>query len=368
LLNEISSIQGVRDIIITAASNSLKCLIDMPLFEQYRFEQTALEIDGVIYSGLDLNNSPLNGLNLSNETINTYFCIEFTPSGQTIPQNEIAEYKVKSGNNTPFVAGAMIHSDNEVMLSDYVLARYGVAASQELLNKDIVFHVPTSDGLRPFSQKFTLRGIIDSGFWNIESRIMQAQIIISSTNTDTEWGYNYTIFPQTFNDAPAVIAEIERLTGECPAYLFMSQNVYSTLELQRNLINSVLLIIGVVVLVAVITYTANIYTHYITEKRFSFGVLRSVGITTEDLTIIIFSELAFAVAVSFLSVVVLVAVASSAFYSYLYNLLGVSLQLRAAGYFLHSILTLILSMVMVFTFTKTAVSRIKNCGIVNLLK
>jgi|GEM_PF-4295196 len=368
LYEEITSIKGVRDVNIIAASNSLSELVAMPLFEQFRFEDTALEIDGIKYNGLYLQNSMLNSLTLSNETINTYFMIEFMPSGQFIPQSEIKEYKTQSGKSTPFVAGRAIYNDNEVMLSEYVLARYGVEVSKDLIGKDVVFYVPTSHGLQPFSQKFSLSGVIDAGFWNIESRVLQSQIIVTSTNTNIASGYNYKIYPDTFDSASSIITEIQNLTGENPTYHFMGQDAYSALELQRNLINSVLFIISIVIFVSIITYAANIYTHYIGERKYAFGVLKSAGITTNDLMIIVFSELSFSIVLSFLIVVPLVIIASSIFYSFLHNLLSVSFKIQVVEFLKYFILTLVLSIILIIIFTKKAIKNIKNCNIVNLLK
>ena len=158
--------------------------IDFPtLFGELSYkipvDRFSLQIAGELYYG-ENDNSYNFDAGIGNQPV--YFDVDLflpTEGGNVFPENKVQEF-MRVYNAPLIITGREMHSAGEVMMSSYMLERFGISDGADLIGKQIFFEI---DG-KPLFQA-TLTGILNPDYFHLFNIPSKAQIILMANYHDT---------------------------------------------------------------------------------------------------------------------------------------------------------------------------------------
>ncbi len=318
---ELNNIESIKDIIIRIKPSN-KANIHTTL------DNATLYIDQTFHRGV--NNKSFIYPYLYSSSIfrdqNVYFNIEIVDVSQSmISNNEIQEFQHITGKTDPYISGRAIKNNNEIVMSDYILACFGITDYYNLIGKEISLHITTEDGNSVIAENYILCGILDEGLFRVKSRVNRPHIIIGE-EANTESLLRVNCYIKNFSDMVDVSNILEQ-EGFSASYNAIIYSVYSNIQIQQVLVSNIITIIGFVLILALSVKLISTFLFSINQKENYFGMMKALGLENKKILLIFVYEMTIiniigAVIAAFLSYVLL-----NLLNSLLSSYLAVSLQI-----------------------------------------
>lgn len=260
-------------------------------------ENITIAMDGKEYAGInDYSYDFEVKKHISNERDKYLFSVPFRVQirdlkSDFISDNVRKEFAYRYPKHSMFICGRENENANEIMISEYMLKRFGIVDHYEqLLNKKITIAVNGQD----FIKEYTLVGILSEELFRVSYMSESSQFIIAG---DPEIYKKYKCIWITrefgidsFANASSVMKELDKVGyGEYDTTMFFYQyEISDKLRLVTN--RFVLLFISLIVIALFIKLISNIYMS--TKKRIPYlGVLQALGMIKKDVLTVLGMEL-----------------------------------------------------------------------------
>lgn len=203
-------------------------------------------------------------------------------------ERELSEYKNKFNKINPFLAGEEFTGENQIILTDYMLEKFGINTdNMNCLGKKISLFIDTEDGEFCIVDNYEIGGILDSDFFRINSRTNTPQILLSNANPEYCNIFYERIFGNSFRD----ITEFYNNNDSDVMFIDEKTLEYAEVEAQRLLFNEVVLVICFVILIAVVVFVYIIIFFYFKKRTRYVCIQRAMGLGGGKIYLLIFSEL-----------------------------------------------------------------------------
>lgn len=200
-----------------------------------------------------------------------------------VTQNERKEFAYKYPGEQIFLCGRGIENADEVIITDYILERFGVQSNfEELIEKTVSFLVDGEELLTDY----TIVGIVNSNFYRITYNGDEPQVIISGTGKNyQEYGINYLTVISPIKDymyctkAEEVVSDFG--IGEYESSFFAE--IYYYMARIRAVVQRIVAIMCLFIILAVILNIYNILHINLQENKKYYGMLKAIGMTDKNL-------------------------------------------------------------------------------------
>ncbi len=205
-----------------------------------------------------------------------------------IAEKELSEYRNKYNKTRPFLAGGEFTGENQVILTDYMLEKYGINADfKSCIGKKISLYINTEDGEFCIVENYEICGIFDSDFYRINSRTDTPQILLSNANPE----YCNIFYERVFGNSFREITEFYNNNDSDAIYIDEKTMEYAEVEAQQVLFNEIVLVICFIVVIAVVAFVYIIIYFYFKKRTRYVCIQRAMGLGAGKIYLIIFSEL-----------------------------------------------------------------------------
>lgn len=205
-------------------------------------------------------------------------------------ENMLKEYQYKFDSNM-FLYGREIQGEKELVISDYMLNRFGIYEDYDsLLNQKISFKVNQNMVL----EDYTIVGIINSDYFRVLSECDRSQVLISGTSDFySEFEVKELIQKVgigTFADSEKILDSIETKYDD---YYYVSSTIYmfGMIDKFQLICKRVISVFIVIIVVAmVIKLICNVYINR-KSRAYYYGILKAMGMEEQEIIRICFYEL-----------------------------------------------------------------------------
>lgn len=327
------------------------CPIDIPKYlkrEDMYFVNNNLvtmNIDGINYNGIndftyDFDKA-MYGSNKSKSNYTVPFKVNLVDyQGETFFENEMVEFEHKYPNEKLILAGRMLSEKNELIITDYMLEKFGVKNYEDILSKKVSFYVEEKELIN----QYKIVGIINSNFYRIKSRFQSSQILISA-DKDTYREFKPRIvncripIKDYINSVPVINKAYDLKIGEFSPAIFADQ-FYFVSKVQA-VVNYIFKYVAFFICLAILLSLFSILYTNIKEKYSYFGILQAIGFTNKNLVIIFICEIIviniIALLISFVFSILILYI----FNNFMVVLTGVKLPFDLLSYINISLITLL---------------------------
>jgi len=251
------------------------------------FTSTYIVVNNTFYQGKSLSEMDLPDTALTQREIMMRFDVEYVSLNfDFVSENEIVEYSRKYNNSTPLLYGRYPIASGEIIASDLILQRYGITDFAKVLNQEISFYSDDNEMI----VTGLLCGIMDSRFFDIGSRTLSPQIIISSDNHHYS-SKDVFAFLTSLDVAESAQEDVANLTNGSVFYRVTNFVLYKNLQIQMGIRNSVLSLIYAILLITGLIYLVFFISAYVIERKRHFGLLHAIGMTNKHITLLLLFEM-----------------------------------------------------------------------------
>lgn len=254
---------------------------------------SALEWNGTLYEGVndftydfDINSAA------SESDYAVPFRIDTLVSGSTLlAEAEKAEFEQKFDNNTIYwLNGRIPENPNEILISDYMLEKYGIPKKKQesLIGQRVSMYLEDNCILK----NYTLCGIIDADIFYLHGKENCSQIYITETDkTETFHAPSYIVrlFADDFNEAYAERSDLAE--GKYDLLPNETITLFAAISMQQTLIGRTLIAVCAVVLLAMSIALFAMLGNYVQQKSGYYLMLRCMGLQAKQLRRLFFTEL-----------------------------------------------------------------------------
>lgn len=344
--------------------------------EQWRFVN-------IKYVKADINGYEVQGVNnYTYDFVNKYYSTELK-SKYTVPfkiqiaqsnygsflQNEKKEFDYYYPNQNIILYGKDIlnNSENEIIISDYMLGRFGITSNlQSLLGQKISFSI---DGTTVISD-YKIVGIINSNIFRVSSLKDNPQIIISGSKSNySKYSVDSTtayIPLKNFYDMDKVC---NILSGNAGVFKASSlSDTYSFVSDLKIIIDKVTSVFGILVILALILNLYSIMQTSIIQRTKNYGMLKAMGMMPKQILLIALFEVAnltiIAIFLAFIFSIIFISLLNS-----IINVaISISIQSEMIIYFLVSLIVCSAIIALLFCLEMFMLKNIKRKPVNILLK
>jgi hypothetical protein len=215
--------------------------------------------------------------------------------------NAEIEFRGKFPRDDIVVAGKPLESPGEVMISEYLLSKFGISDRQisELIGTPISLLVSVGDRDYEILENYILAGVIAENFYRIESWRDGGHVIVYPKE-NADWmltGYFITIDSDSFENI-YTMAEYLRNYGINEFYYNDIVDIFIELERQKAVIGFILLMIGIALLITVVFCIYNILAFHADKRAFYFGVLNAMGLSKKKMWLFLCTQLQMLMAIA----------------------------------------------------------------------
>lgn len=234
----------------------------------------------------------------------------FLDKGESLPILEINEFKFKTGKESILKYGRLIENEKELLCTERTLELLGIEPNDNILGT--VFNITYSgdDIYKANLYEYTLVGIIDDGYYEIEylqdsnngPRIYLPDTTISNFNKVMFIWYYLDVYYNSYLIRDDLNKEIINIMGD---NITISENerkdlAYKSLEIQLNISQIIFSITSIIFIVGIIINLTYSMYNIIISKGSYYGILISNGIPVNKLWLLIFFELLIVIIISFI--------------------------------------------------------------------
>lgn len=200
------------------------------------------------------------------------------------------EFSMLFLNEEILLSGNYIQAENELVMSDYVLEKFGITDNYEqYLGKEISFSV---DG-QTVLEHYILAGVINENYFRINANASKAQILIPATTEALKKFHCVSIeenaFTPSFAENKKLIKEISKLTKDFWYSDF--QNQYEYIEKIKLVVEKILSVLVIFIVLSLFLKVACDIDNNIRENSYYYGVLRAMGMKETYIYLFIVSRL-----------------------------------------------------------------------------
>jgi ABC-type antimicrobial peptide transport system permease subunit len=204
---------------------------------------------------------------------------------QMISDAELSEYSQKFGSENPLI-GNELRNDKEIIISEYMLSKYGFTLEQaeNLIGQKISIEMSDGEENKPLFDEYTLVGIIRSDFFRISSRKYSPHFIVPFSDTlfTAQGGQDvdtlsFTTIVNSLSYSDAIRANESLLQYGKSISLSSTAAIYADTEMQQILYNKIILLVAVLLVFAVIVFVYSIVSYYFKMRNSYIGLQRAVG-------------------------------------------------------------------------------------------
>ena len=304
ILKKIKSSDGLSDVRIECEYDYILELYPKFYEEDYvqnynSIDNSTLIVDGKSYTGI--NDYSYDFTDYSGFADKSFYIKD---GFSQFSEAEKTEYYSKHNEN--FLIGSEMKNDNDIIMSEYILSKYGFSLeeAQKLIGKKITVTFSYNEKTMEIVKDYTLCGILRTDFYDIEEFREYPHIFVPMAgkfmpdDTD-EYFYGYqTLFFDDFSSALKGYETLEK--DDYSVILSNTVSIYSEIEQQQTIYNKIVVLILFLIIFAVFVFMLSSVQYYF-GKRMKFITLeRAIGMKNSKIFTVFISEFAVCGAVSFI--------------------------------------------------------------------
>ena len=286
----------------------------------------SLTVNGAVYQGI--NDYSYNFDSLSEEEkVTIPFEIGAVYSQDVFTANELEEFAYRYDNEEYMLCGTDVINDNEIIISDYMLEKLGYTDLPEnILGKTITLSI---EG-KPVVESYKLVGVINSNIFYCENLHLSPQIYIRGNNQVTkDYGLDSaqaTLPIRGYENIYDVFTALDDCGIQIDFFSYDRAKYYYNLTSIKTVVERVLLIFEVLVFLAILLNTYNIFVHAAVSRRENYGMMKAVGVTRPRLYLIAFFETLFTSVVATIAAEALSVAILEAMNGILESIIGIGME------------------------------------------
>lgn len=204
-----------------------------------------------------------------------------------ISKNEIEELRSKYKKKKVFIQGGYLDGENQIILTDYMLQKFGYDNIKECIGKKVNLYIMTDKGEVCIVNNYKIQGIIDSDLYRINSRKSIPQIIISNADKKYCDSLKNKVFLTSFQQVVNLSENEEELILIPTVEAFE----YSEVETLYIFYNKILLGISIVVVISILIFVYMVIYFYFKKRKRYICIQRALGIRNIEMYSLMFYEL-----------------------------------------------------------------------------
>jgi len=253
------------------------------------------------YQGID--DKSFNFTNSNNTTVKFEVKL-YLNEGKTINNNDLQEFLYHFPKSKLIVSGTEMQNPKEIMISDYMLSRFGVTDYNALIGKRITFAI---DGI-PYIKDFLLVGVINEKLYRISTYSLTPHILICGDLSDFAKFKSKSLFAYApvddFSNSLTVLQSLRQKNIEnLVSYdADLAEQIFFISQL-KSIVMYVMLILSIFVILAMSLSLFSVLYNYISSNSKYYAMVRAIGVKRQTIFTILFIELLLLLLVSMLFIV-----------------------------------------------------------------
>ena len=205
-------------------------------------------------------------------------------------ENTLKEYQYKYDSDI-FLCGREIQGEKELVISDYMLNRFGIYEDYDsLLNQKITFQVNRNKVI----EDYIIVGVINSNYYRVLSECDRSQVMISGTSeiySDLEVKeLIQKVSISSFAESENILESIDTKYDDC-YYVSTVIYMFGMIDKFQLICKRVISIfIFVIVIAMVIKLISNVYINR-KSRAYYYGILKAIGMEEREIIWLCFCEL-----------------------------------------------------------------------------
>lgn len=301
-IKNICDIQLYKNILVSDIKTETINGKETEVIYDFGLSDTKLNIDGKIYTA---NNNLL--INSTDESKKSFAVKCVSTDYSQFSDVELSEYKLKNGNTNLFLCGGELTGENQIIISEKILKIFGIKSEdyEKLLGKKISIivnaYIENNSQEMTYIKDYTICGILKKEYFNLSRSMTYDSLFIIPFDISTlpsETHFFAYLNSKNFSDIEAIQQDAEIKSGVTCQTAEMLQS-YLLLEKQNILTNSVFVIIGSIITVAIVIFIILLFMFTVNNKSSYFGLLKSIGMSNMSIFANILFEMLIIFSVSF---------------------------------------------------------------------
>ena len=262
--------------------------------EKVTLDYAIMKIDGKTYSGkndftydFDVDNPAV--ASRTDKFVNLNIGIMEPEKNLLISECEIKEYENKYHTSNPFIQGNVFSRDKQLLISDYMLDKFGVDMElSDCIGQKVSIYIKTDNAETLILRDYEISGILNQNFFRINSRKRFPQIILSNEVEHYTRVSRQRVYGKSFRDIMGFFSDN---TTEDHLMINESANQYSEIQTQQILFDDVVVVISAILILALVVFIYTIIYFYFRKRMRYVCVQRAIGMNERTLFGLIFCEL-----------------------------------------------------------------------------
>lgn len=264
-------------------------------YEHLYLNSSALEYNNTLYYGVNdfTYDFSVNGKLSKNELAVPFRIDALKPGSVLMAKAELKEYYQKFEKKS-WLIGKLPENENEFVISDYLLKKYGFSESEQnkLIDETFSIYAVINETKICILKNYKLCGIIDSDIFYIHGKNNCAQIYVADTPIMQKYHksmYIIRMFEDSFRGATMRHNDLVKLgysvQENATLYLF------TAIDTQQLLIGNFLIIVCSTVLISMSITLISILQNYVYKRSGYFHMLQCMGMRRYHVMVLFFVEL-----------------------------------------------------------------------------
>jgi ABC-type antimicrobial peptide transport system permease subunit len=225
--------------------------------------------------------------------------------------NERSEFHAKYPRDEIIRYGKAITLDNDAMISDYMLERFGVPKEDfaNIIGQKVSVLYCAGGKETVLLDESYLCGILSQNFFRIENERYSPQFIVSVKNKSLAPIEDFDLTVRAdVPDFRRLKDYAEKMEGKNVADVYydgQTVSLYRDIESEKEIVSFIFMVVAIAISTAFVVNIYHLQYYHVQRKKYFFGLLGAIGMPRRDLWKLLFYELCFiAVASALLSITV----------------------------------------------------------------
>ncbi len=272
-------------------------------------------------------------------------------------KNELKEYKTNFGSDTPVLFGDLNLSSGQIIISDYMLERFGIIPDDSLIGSKLSLYNSETEEI--YCSDLELSCILNSDIFRISSAKWAAQILISIDDADNRFDektyFNYT---ENFVSAYDLLEKLsaDHIPTSSSRELYYYKEIYKQNLIVTKSVSLILLVFLIALIVSIFTVLYFYYINQLTYRR----MLLSIGMKENTLFLDILFEISICLLFAFILAFIIGGIIMYFVSEYLESNLGMENMFSVLKMLKYSSITVICSFCIAVIFSVLSSKSIKK--------
>lgn len=218
----------------------------------------------------------------------------YQPDGVIFSKQDQEEFLEKYKNQSLLKAGNLTINKNSILISDYMLERFGISASSKLIGSKITLINHRTN--EEYCHSLTLTGIINSNIFYTENNTSRAQIILSDEHQTNFSSPEYYYYSDDYSSTYHLFLELQSNQIDCHSSTLLE--MYHTIENQQIIVSKVVSVILFALFLALFVSILTVLYFYSIQQKSYKQMLLALGMTTRSIYFISLLELVYHIIIS----------------------------------------------------------------------